>query len=135
MSVEEVLVGLQNAIARGQALENAMNSLVLAGYNPQEVQEAAKQINLGIINNIPSENSESPKNNQLPEPTSTYKPLPTENVQQAFAAENETNEIIETSKKKKFPKWLLVTIIVCALIVLGAVIISIVGLKIIGSAK
>lgn len=131
MSVEEVLVGLQNAIARGQSLEKAMNSLILAGYNPQEVQEAAKQVNMGIISRIPDERPVNPtsNNNSLPELQSQYKKLPAENVQQTFLeSPSPTSETLP--EKKKIPKWLIVTIILSALIILGIVILGLLGPKI-----
>lgn len=48
MPKEELVVGLRNAVARGESLENAMQSFVNAGYNPQEVQEAAGEVQSGM---------------------------------------------------------------------------------------
>jgi len=44
MVKEEIAAGLRNALARGEPLERAMRSFVNAGYNPQEVQQAAYEI-------------------------------------------------------------------------------------------
>ncbi|MDP1729467.1 MAG: hypothetical protein Q8L27_04655 [archaeon] len=120
MSVEEVLVGLQNAVARGQSIENAMQSLILAGYNAQEVQEASKQINMGIISHIAPEKT-------IEENPSAYKKLPTENVQQ--------NIIPEENKKTKFPRWAVVTTIISSLIILGIIILGFLGPKILEAIK
>ena len=42
MPKEELIGGLKNALDRGENLEKAIQSMVKAGYNPQEVNEAAK---------------------------------------------------------------------------------------------
>ncbi|MCX8159011.1 MAG: hypothetical protein N3D20_01830 [Candidatus Pacearchaeota archaeon] len=38
---EEILAGLKNALSRGYSLEKAMLSFINAGYNANEVREAA----------------------------------------------------------------------------------------------
>jgi hypothetical protein len=91
MSQEEILVGLNNAVARGESLEKAMQTIVTAGYNPLEVQEAARQVNMGVIGTL------SPKEN------SKYKPLPT------------TKE----KPKRKISGLLVILLIVILLILLG----------------
>lgn len=44
---EEILGGIRNALERGSSLERAVQSFINAGYNPQEVQEAAAQMTYG----------------------------------------------------------------------------------------
>ena len=44
---EEILTGLKNAVERGQSIEKAVQSMISAGYNPAEVNEAVSYINLG----------------------------------------------------------------------------------------
>jgi hypothetical protein len=48
---EELVTGLKNALARGQSLEKAMNSLLSAGYNPEEVKDASNYANVGVTGN------------------------------------------------------------------------------------
>ena len=62
MSREELVMGLKNAVARGQSLESAIKSFISAGYNSQEVSEAAQSIGLGVISNFPAQ-----QNNQVHE--------------------------------------------------------------------
>jgi len=45
---DEIVSGLRNAMSHGSSLEQAVASFVNAGYNPQEVQEAAKGISSGV---------------------------------------------------------------------------------------
>lgn len=49
---EELLAGLKNAVDRGYSLQSAIQSFINAGYNAEEVQETAKQINMGVIGQI-----------------------------------------------------------------------------------
>jgi len=58
---EDIIAGLKNAVERGYSLQSAIQSFVSAGYNVQEVNEAAKQINMGVIGNI---NQNNPSLNQ-----------------------------------------------------------------------
>lgn len=45
---EELISGLQNAVERGATLEAAVQSFINAGYNPQEVREAARNFSSGV---------------------------------------------------------------------------------------
>ena len=49
---EELVTGLKNALARGQSLEKAINSLLSAGYNRDEVMDAANYSNVGVTGNM-----------------------------------------------------------------------------------
>ena len=48
MTQEEILIGLKNALMRGETLQKAMQSYVNAGYSISEVQQAAKTIDQGL---------------------------------------------------------------------------------------
>ena len=52
---EEILAGLKNAIERGQGLQEAMQTMVAAGYSISDIQEAARYVNQGIISRLPAE--------------------------------------------------------------------------------
>jgi hypothetical protein len=54
----EVMGGLKNALERGESLDNAMRSLISAGYGDQEVREAAGDLGRGASSII--YNDESP---------------------------------------------------------------------------
>lgn len=44
---EEIIAGLRNAIERGQSIQQAMQSMINAGYQASEIQEASNYVNLG----------------------------------------------------------------------------------------
>ncbi len=48
MMRDELLGGLRNALEHGASLEKAIQSFISAGYNPQEVQEAAHGLTTGV---------------------------------------------------------------------------------------
>jgi len=49
---EELVTGLNNALARGESLEKAIRSLIAGGYNTQDVYDAADSINMGAIGEV-----------------------------------------------------------------------------------
>jgi len=46
---KEIVSGLRNAIERGESLEKAMQSFANAGYNPQEIQQAAAEAKQDLV--------------------------------------------------------------------------------------
>lgn len=50
MVVDEIVTSLKNAVDHGDSLENAMQLAIGSGYNPADVQEAAKFVSGGTIN-------------------------------------------------------------------------------------
>jgi len=70
MVKEEIIAGLQNAVARGQQIEQAAQSFINAGYNPTEVREVASIISSGASNFTPQNGSEIPQpiQQQIPQP-------------------------------------------------------------------
>ena len=58
--IEELQGGLRNALERGNSMQQAIQSLINAGYNPQDVQEAAQSLN-----------EESPQKRQVSIPVET----------------------------------------------------------------
>jgi len=54
---EEIVAGLQNAVARGQTLEQAAQSFINAGYNPQEVKAAYQMLSSGATSVFTNANS------------------------------------------------------------------------------
>lgn len=49
---EDIVAGLRNALERGESLEKAVQSLINAGYNPIEVNQAAQNLSEGAISTI-----------------------------------------------------------------------------------
>ena len=45
--IDEMASGLRNALERGSSIESAVESFINAGYNPDEVREAARMITEG----------------------------------------------------------------------------------------
>ena len=43
----EIVIGLQNAINRGEGLQKSMQSMINAGYSVQDVQEASQNLDMG----------------------------------------------------------------------------------------
>lgn len=117
MVKEELVAGLRNAVERGQSLQDAVQTLLLSGYDPVEVREAASHINQGVIGKI------TLTAQQAKQEEPTYKPLP-----QITAAGTET-------PKKKKKTWLIVLLVVVFLVVLGLIGIMVFGQSILDAIK
>ena len=126
MSVEEIVIGLKNAIVRGQTIQKATQSILLAGYNPQEVQEAVRQINQGVIGSIgvvgEGENTEISRD---------FKKLPTENVQQKPDSDWDSQN--QEKPKKPVPKWLIFSLIGIGALILILILLGVFGKMILNS--
>lgn len=103
MSKEELIVGFQNALERGQTIQNAMEAYLAAGYNAQEIQEAANAVSSGVMQ----------KHKTLPE--SNIKTLP------AIA------ESPESPQKKKMNKWVKVLLWVFGVLIVAGILIVVFG--------
>lgn len=44
---KDILAGLRSAVERGEKLEDVVKTFVNAGYNEQEVREAAREVSMG----------------------------------------------------------------------------------------
>lgn len=105
---DEILTGLNNALSRGDSLEKAKQALAMAGYNQQEIEEAANQINLGTVGKIPEQKNEN----------IAYKPLPV-NQDQKIIQKNEAIPMDQPTEKKKLPKIVLLLSIIAGILILG----------------
>lgn len=56
---DEIIAGMQNAVARGQTLEQAAQSFINAGYNPQEVKAAYQMLSSGATTTLSNTNVSS----------------------------------------------------------------------------
>lgn len=66
---EEILAGLRNAVARGQTPEQAAQSFINAGYNPQEVKAAYDMLTSGASTVIGNANASSGQGVQIQQNT------------------------------------------------------------------
>lgn len=59
----ELVAALRNALERGSSLQKAKESLINAGYNPQEVSAAAEELTTGVSEVVfsPKEKENVPK--------------------------------------------------------------------------
>lgn len=98
---DEIYSGLKNAVERGSSLEEAMQTFINAGYNPQEVREAGKMLSGGVSDIVfqnQSSQSQAKENNLLT-------PLPTE----------------DKGQKSKKNKPIIILIIFVSLVLLSAI--------------
>ena len=105
MAVNEIVVGLRNAVERGQPIETAVNSYINAGYPAEEVREAAREIDLGAMQQIPQEEIETP-------PKMSKK----EEIKEEIKKETKP---IKVKKKRSGLIIALIVLVVILLIVLG----------------
>jgi hypothetical protein len=78
-NIDEIYGGLKNAIERGVSLENAKISFINAGYNKDDVEEAARALNSNSVIAQETESSPQPKaftKSDKPVSHPTPKPLP-----------------------------------------------------------
>lgn len=102
MAKEEIIAGLENAVARGESIEKAMQSMISAGYNPQEVREASQQVNMGSIGKVrlPETSSQEQQEEQgeaeaQEEQPQQYKKLPpSQNAPTESKAPKKSNKLI-----------------------------------------
>lgn len=110
--IEEISIGLKNAVDRGESLPIAEKTFLNAGYNKKEVMLAAQKLGQA--------------QRQTPQPAQT-KPQKKENQKTLQTSKTQTSpqnslqNIKPQNPKKHFPRWLIITlIIVSALILIGA---------------
>ena len=74
---QDILEGLRVALLRGESLNQAMKSFQNAGYDIKEVQEAARELQPNITNQIPLSNPINSQNkNSLLIPINSKNKIP-----------------------------------------------------------
>ncbi|MFB6246086.1 MAG: hypothetical protein ABEI74_00635 [Candidatus Pacearchaeota archaeon] len=123
---EEILGGLKSAIERDEKLTDAMNSFLNAGYKKPEIEEAARILK--------QEQGEQPQNapenpeQQGPENTkkkTARKKSPTKKTSKKTSKKKPKKRVSNYESKKKSkgtPKWLIISIVIAALILVGTMI-------------
>jgi len=139
MAKEEILVGLKNALDRGQSLESAMQSLISAGYDINEVKDSAQNLNINISSPQKYELQKLEQSNPQPSntkpiqqqiiseqnnirPTNTYQQLPTLNTTNQQIMQN-----FENKPKRKMRTLLIVLIIIVLILIGGIITLSLLG--------
>jgi len=128
---DEIVAGLKNALARGQKLEQAAQSFINAGYNPQEVKAAYHVLSSGVSSTVvnagtlPKQGIEIQQNTQRA--IGNYGNPPQRAPNQNNQAQQQTQQqtIPEAPSgnppERKSIALLIIMIIAAALIFLGAV--------------
>lgn len=110
---EELVVGLNNAVARGESLEKAMKSLISAGYSSEDVKEASGYVGMGALGKVSIPEISAPS---IPE----AQLIPSEKP-------SEAPEMQKKPKTSKKTKWIIVLIVILGLIVIGIAALMIFG--------
>ena len=112
---EEIVAGLKNAVARGQSLEAGMQSLIVAGYDENDVKEAAGYVDMGAIASLPPTDS---KIQQIKQTLVQQKEQPTAEIKQTYKQLPNQQEI---KPKKKISPGFIILIIILILLIIGVV--------------
>ena len=131
LSRDEIAAGIRNALERGSSLEEAVQSFINAGYNPNEVEEAASVFSASGLSMASS--GEKPRatpfniiqsnEQQVPEDISSAalnKPIP--QIQKPIAMSSISSIYQNIPQKKKSNIFLIIFLIILLLIVIGAII-------------
>lgn len=103
MVKEDIVDGLKNAVEKGYSLQSSIQSFINAGYNADDVNEAARQVNMGIIGQIDNAGNRVPRvvmKDNFDSSLSSANALPAlpENKKELYVSEPP-----ETSQIKKLP--------------------------------
>jgi len=134
MAKEEIIAGLENAVARGESIEKAIQSMISAGYSPDEVKDASGYVNMGTIGKI---NAPEIQQTEAQEIQSAYAREQTEEQAGQPAAEQaaqyqklpSSSSLTQVQEKPKSKKktWIIVLAILLLLIVGGIISLMIFG--------
>ena len=126
MTKEEIAGGLKNAMERGYSLEQAVQSFINSGYNPDEVREAANLITQGGVSSIiqPAVTAQAISSQQTPLFTEEGVPQPPQPSQETFAATASVGSVVaaEVVKAKPKKKWLVIALVVLLAVLAGSII-------------
>lgn len=135
---EDLIAAIRNAIERGASLEQAVQSLINAGYSSSQVNEAASSISNSATSIIeqPNPKSLNKKQDILPRPVQDPMPKQTKDFEQSFDkgkleqtddSQNKTQKSAEpkdsarTARNIKLAIVLVITLMVLVAILGGAV--------------
>ena len=149
MVKEDLTVALKNALERGQSLEYAMQSLVTAGYSPEEVKESASYLNMGAANFSQKQSPKvETKSVQAPSKPVEQKPQEQEKAPEKQQPQKETQQTPSQQQtqtiyqklptvaglverpKRRIPKLFIVMLIILAILIIALLAFSFLGPKI-----
>lgn len=122
--IEELQGGLRNALERGNSLEQAVQSLINAGYAPQEVQQAAQQLGTGATSHV-----EQAQERTKPMPTPVRNSLPA-SYQQSLSVQQTETKSPTPSPPTTHTRWKPILIglsILILLLIIGLITIMLTG--------
>ena len=120
---KELIGGLKNALERGENIQKAKKSFVNAGYNIQDVENAARQISGAPIpqQTIPSRSQPIKQTQQ----NQTNKPQKNQSKQTQQKIIQKNSNPLSEKPKKPLPKILIIImIIISVLILIGAAVLG-----------
>ena len=101
---DDIYGALKNALERGEPIEQAIRSLVNAGYNDIEVKETANQMSPGVLSTV---SQPHPSVSPSVRPSPRYRPLSSQQVR--------TTQHVKSSNKGK-----IIALLVILVILIGA---------------
>jgi ATP-dependent Zn protease len=129
---EDIITGLNNAIVRGESLQNAIQILINSGYESSEVYEASKYVQRGLIPDLETGKKEyllnqtNVVNNQIQNTPKQLNQYSTNSQQIQQNSEYPVKNIQEKTKempKESFKKEIILLIIL--IILIGVLVITI----------
>lgn len=117
---EDIITSLNNAVVRGESLQNAVQILINSGYNPAQVYEASRYIQRGAMNNLEPKSDEflrmAQNNSQINQYNKDSQKQNnfqnTKNIQTMETAQ----ELAPETKKESSKKWIMLLIVLLFLI-------------------
>jgi ATP-dependent Zn protease len=129
MARGDIMAALNNAIIRNESIEEAMQTLISAGYNIEDVLEASKQINMGTLTALKSNNPippvQQPQIDNTKQDKNNFTPLPKDQpIPENLSNQNpQSNQIpIQATPKKSKSKTILIVLITLLVLFLGILI-------------
>lgn len=117
---DEILAGLRNALDRGSSVEEAVQSFINSGYNPQEVRAAAEVLSGGVSDIVYPDESKGKTSLENKENIPNSRNLSNSHLDAARYGVSDPNENKE-EEKKSGKRTLIIGIIIASVIVLGAI--------------
>lgn len=105
MVKEEILTGIKNGLARGESIQEATQTLIAAGYNPEEVNEAANSVNTGVLSRMPLPQT-TPTIKEIQNAVQPQQTTPQQNIPSSY------QPLPTQTQKKKIPKGLMISLII-----------------------
>jgi hypothetical protein len=116
----EIYYGLKNALLRGGSLDEAVESFINAGYNPEEVHAAAEMLSSGALNLVHPETKKDEEVSNKTSPVKTPENPAPENIDlQRDEIKGLPSLPAVEMKKKKSHAWLVILILIIALVLIG----------------